>query len=161
VYRVLHARGTQTRLDVAATRGLTPLVGRDAEVTLLLERWTQVKEGRGQVIVLSGEAGIGKSRLVQVLKEHVADTPHTRWECRCSPYYQHTALYPLSEFFHRTLHWQGDDTPDAKLEKLEHALHQYALPLDATVPLMAALLSLPLPADRYPPLVLSPQRQRQ
>ena len=161
VYRVLHARGTQTRLDVAATRGLTPLVGRDAEVTLLLERWTQVKEGRGQVIVLSGEAGIGKSRLVQVLKEHVADTPHTRWECRCSPYYQHTTLYPLSEFFHRTLHWQGDDTPDAKLEKLEHALHQYALPLDATVPLMAALLSLPLPADRYPPLVLSPQRQRQ
>ncbi|MFL5589236.1 MAG: AAA family ATPase [Ktedonobacteraceae bacterium] len=161
VYRVLHARGTQTRLDVAATRGLTPLVGRDAEVTLLLERWIQVKEGRGQVIVLSGEAGIGKSRLVQVLKEHVADAPHTRWECRCSPYYQHTALYPLSEFFHRALHWQGDDTPDAKLGKLEHALRQYALPLDETVPLMAALLSLPLPADRYPPLVLSPQRQRQ
>ena len=95
VYRVLHASAAQTRLDVAATRGLTPLVGRASEVALLQERWGQVKDGMGHVVVLSGEAGIGKSRLVQVLKEHVAGEAHTRWECRCSPYYQHTALYPI------------------------------------------------------------------
>jgi len=161
MYRVLHESGTQTRLDVAATRGLTPLVGRRKEVALLLDLWGQVKKGRSQVVELSGEAGIGKSRLVQVVKDYVADEPHTRWECRCSPYYQHTAWYPLIDLFHRTLHWQADDTPDDKLEKLEHALCQYGLALGETVPLLANLLSLPLPEERYPPVVLSPQRHRQ
>jgi len=161
MYRVLHESGTQTRLDVAATRGLTPLVGRRKEVALLLDLWGQVKKGRSQVVELSGEAGIGKSRLVQVVKDYVADEPHTRWECRCSPYYQHTAWYPLIDLFHRTLHWQADDTPDDKLEKLEHALCQYSLALGESVPLLANLLSLPLPEERYPPLVLSPQRHRQ
>jgi predicted ATPase len=81
-------------LDVAAAAGFTPLVGRDAEIALLLERWTQVQEGHGQVVVLSGEAGIGKSRLLQVLKAQVAGEPHTWLECRSSPYYQHSTLYP-------------------------------------------------------------------
>jgi MoxR-like ATPase len=72
VYRVLHASETQTRLDVAAIRGLTPLVGRETEVTLLRERWAQIKEGLGQVVLLNGEPGIGKSRLMQTLKEHLA-----------------------------------------------------------------------------------------
>jgi TOMM system kinase/cyclase fusion protein len=161
VYQVLRETEAQTRLDVAATRGLTPLVGRNSEVTVLWERWAQVKDGMGQVILLSGEAGIGKSRLAQVLKEHVAGEPHTRWECRCSLYYQNTALYPLIDLFPRALDWHPDDVPDEKLSKLEHALRQYALPLDETVPLLATLLSLPLPIDRYPLLSLSPQRQRQ
>ena len=86
VYRVLGDSGAQSRLDIAATRGLTPLVGRESEVTLLLERWEQAKSGHGQVVLLSGDAGIGKSRLVQLLKEHVANEPHVRWECRSSPY---------------------------------------------------------------------------
>ena len=81
VYRV-SPRGMDTRLGGAATRGLTPLVGRDADVSLLLERWAQVKEGMGHVVVLSGEAGIGKSRLVQVVTEHIAGQPHVQWECR-------------------------------------------------------------------------------
>jgi hypothetical protein len=96
LYRVRGENETQTRLEVAAARGLTPLVGREAEVARLLERWAQVKTGHGQVIVISGEAGIGKSRLIQSLKEHVASEPHTRLECRGSPYYQHSALYPLT-----------------------------------------------------------------
>jgi class 3 adenylate cyclase/tetratricopeptide (TPR) repeat protein len=161
VYQILHASGIQTRLDVAATRGLTPLVGRDAEITLLLERWTQVKDGRGQVVLLNGEAGIGKSRLMQAFKEQLAQEPHTRWECRCSPYYHSTALYPLIDWFQRALPWEPEDPADAKREKLEQALRQYRLPLEETVPLMATLLSLPLPEDRYPPLALSPQRQKQ
>ena len=161
VYRVLHASAAQTRLDVAATRGLTPLVGRASEVALLQERWAQVKDGMGHVVVLSGEAGIGKSRLVQVLKEHVAGEAHTRWECRCSPYYQHTALYPIIDLLQRALRWQPEDTAEEKLAKLEQMLCQYRLPLEETMPLFAALLSVPLPEDRYPPLSLSPQRHKQ
>jgi class 3 adenylate cyclase len=161
VYQVLQESGMQSRLDVASTRGLTPLVGRESEVTLLLERWEQVKDGQGQVILLSGEAGIGKSRLVQVLKDHVAEEPHTRWECRSSPYYQNTALYPITDLFQRALHWRQDDSPEVKLEKLETALSQYRLPLEESVQLFAPLLSLQVPAERYPPLTLSPQRQRQ
>jgi class 3 adenylate cyclase/predicted ATPase len=161
VYRVLRESGAQSRLDVASTRGLTPLVGREQEVGLLIERWEQAKTGQGQVILLSGEAGIGKSRLVQVLKEHVASELHTRWECRSSPYYQNTALYPIIDLIQRTLRWQQEDTPEEKLAKLERQLSQYSFPLKETVPLFAPLLSLSVPADRYPPLALSPQRQRQ
>src|SRR5262249_4789733 len=94
VYRVLEARGVYSRLDVAQTRGLTPLVGREQEVGLLLERWEQVKSGHGQVVLLTGDAGIGKSRLVQMLKDHVANEPHVRWECRSAEYSQNTALFP-------------------------------------------------------------------
>jgi len=78
VYRVLDESGVQSRLEVASARGLTPLVGRELEVTLLLERWEQAKDGAGQVVLLSGEAGIGKSRLVQALKDQVAQELHTR-----------------------------------------------------------------------------------
>src|SRR5262249_7905271 len=84
LYRVLRESGATSRLDVAQPRGLTPLVGREQEVGLLLERWAQVKAGHGQVVLLTGEAGIGKSRLVQMLKEHVTSESHTRWECRSS-----------------------------------------------------------------------------
>ena len=161
VYRVLHESGVYSRLDVAQTRGLTPLVGRESEVTLLLERWEQVKAGQGHVVLLTGDAGIGKSRLVQMLKEYVAHEPHTRWECRSSSYFENTALFPVTDLFQRLFQVHAEDTPDEKLEKLEHALNQYRLPVEETVPLFAPLLALPLSEHRYPPLALSPQRQRQ
>jgi class 3 adenylate cyclase/predicted ATPase len=161
IYRVLGESGVHSRLDIASARGLTPLVGRESEVTLLLERWAQVKDGQGHVVFLTGDAGIGKSRLVQMLKEHVAHEPHMRWECRSSEYYQNTALFPLVDLFQRLLWFEAHETANAKLEKLAHALSQYRLPLEETVPLFAPLLSLPLPENHYPPLNLSPQRQRQ
>ncbi len=161
IYRALQESGAQSRLDVATSRGLTPLVGRESEVTLLLERWNQAKDGQGQVVLLSGEAGIGKTRIVQTLKDHVADEPHIRWECRSSPYYQNTALYPITDLLQRTLQFQSDDFPEQRLEKLEQTLSQYHLPLEETVPLFAPLLSVTIPEDHYPPLTLSPQRQRQ
>ena len=95
------------------------------------------------------------------MKDHVADKPHTRWECRSSPYYQNTALYPMTDLLQRTLQFQADDTPEQRLEKLERELSQYRLPLEETVPLFAPLLSVPVSEDRYPPLQWTPQRQRQ
>jgi predicted ATPase len=146
---------------VAVTRGLTPLVGRESEVALLLERWEQAKSGHGQVILLSGDAGIGKSRLVQVLKDHVANEPHTCWECRSLSYFENTALFPLTDLFQRLLQFQAEDISDEKLGKLEQMLSQYRLPLEESVLLFAPVLSLALPENRYTPLNVSPQRQRQ
>src|SRR4029453_6501177 len=144
IYHVLGESGATSRLDVAQPRGLTPLVGRESEVTLLLERWEQAKSGQGHVVLLTGDAGIGKSRLVQMLKEHVTNEPHVRWECRSSEHYQNSALYPVIDLFQRILQFKAQETPDAKLEKLEQMLHQFRLPLEESVPLFAPLLSLPL-----------------
>jgi TOMM system kinase/cyclase fusion protein len=162
VYQVLSESTARSRLDVASRTGLTPLVGREQEVGVLLERWAQVKDGVGQVVLLSGEAGIGKSRLVQVLKDQVATEPQA-WltPCQCSPYYQHSALYPIIDLVERVvLHFEREESPPQKLGKLEGFLVQYGLPLAEAVPLFAALLSLPLPAD-YAPLTVSPERQKQ
>ena len=161
VYQVVRATEVQQRFDVAAARGLTPLVGREHEVGLLRERWAQVQAGQGQIVVLSGEAGIGKSRLVQVVKEEMIGATALRIEYRCSPYHQHSAFYPVIAHLERVLAWRQDDTPEDRLRKLEDALRPYPLPLAEVVPLVAALLSLPLPAERYPPLTLTPQRQKQ
>src|SRR5438552_9109997 len=104
VYRVLYESMARSRLEAAGSAGLTPLVGREQEIGLFLERWAQVKEGVGQVVLLSGEAGIGKSRLVQVLQEHVAAEPQA-WltPCQCSAYHQNTALYPMIELLERVV----------------------------------------------------------
>jgi class 3 adenylate cyclase/predicted ATPase len=161
VHRVVGESTAQTRLDIAAPRGLTPFVGREPEVALLLERWAYVTEGLGQVVLLGGEGGIGKSRLVQVLKDHVANAPHTRFECCCSPYYTNSAFYPVIDLWQRVLRFETDEAPGDKLRTLEQRLVQARLPLAETVPLFAALLSLPLPEGQYPPLALPPQRQKQ
>jgi TOMM system kinase/cyclase fusion protein len=160
VYQLLAESGAQTRLDVASPSGLTPLVGRETEVMLLRERWAQARDGLGQVVVLSGEAGIGKSRLVLALKEQVAGAPHTRWECRCSPYFQESALYPVIDLSQRALQFARDEPPEAKLQKIAAALGRYGLAQAEAMSLWASLLSVPL-ADRYPPLTLTPQRQKQ
>ena len=161
VYQVVRATEVQQRFDVVAARGLTPLVGREHEVGLLRERWAQVQAGRGHIVVLSGEAGIGKSRLVQMVKDEVIGAATLRIEYRCAPSHQHSALYPVIAHLERVLAWHQDDIPDERLRKLEEALQPYPLPLAEVVPLLAALLSVPLPADRYPPLTLTPQRQKQ
>src|SRR4029434_10628105 len=157
IYQVLGESGATSRLDVAQPRGLTPLVGRESEVALLLERWAQAKSGQGQVVLLTGDAGIGKSRLIQTLKDHVATEPHIRWECRSAEYAQNTALFPHTDLFQRLLQFQSEETPDEKVGKLEQMLRQHRLPLEESVPLFAPLLSLPLPEHHYPPLNLSPQ----
>jgi len=162
VFQVLHESMARSRLEAVGSIGLTPLVGREQEVALLRERWAQVKDGLGQVVLLSGEAGIGKSHLVQALKEHVATEPQA-WltPCQCSPYYQNTALYPWIDLLERvTLCFEREESPQQKLSKLEGFLVQYGLPLAEAFPLFATRLSLPLTAD-YAPLSLSPEQQKQ
>jgi class 3 adenylate cyclase/predicted ATPase len=162
VYRVLYESMARSRLEAASSTGWTPLVGREQEIGVLRERWAQVKGGFGQVVLLSGEAGIGKSRLVQVLTDQVAAEPRA-WltPCQCSPYHQHTALYPLIDLLERVvLRFDREESPQQKVGKLEGFLVQYGLPLAEAVPLFAALLSLPLPSD-YAPVTVSPEQQKQ
>jgi serine/threonine protein kinase/predicted ATPase len=152
-------------IEAAGPAGLTPLTGRDHEISLLEERWEQAQEGMGQIVLLIGEAGLGKSRLVHTLKEHVrgqmveeGDAPVIEW--RCAPHYQNTGLYPAIDFFERALRFGRDEPPQDRFDRLVRHLEQYDLARPETVPLWASLLSLPT-TERFPPLALSPARQRE
>ncbi len=160
VYRVLRATGLHGRLEVATTASQTPLVGRESEITLLLERWEHVKEGSGQVVLLGGEAGIGKSRLVQAMRERLVDVPHAIWEGRCSAYFQNSAFHAVVDYLERRLQFSAEDSSQEKLSKLEATLGPHSMPQSEIVPLLCELLSVPVD-DRYPPLGLTPQRQRE
>jgi tetratricopeptide (TPR) repeat protein len=157
--QAVRATGVRSRLDLAAAAGLTPLVSRDQELGLLDDRWAQVKEGWGQAVLISGEAGIGKSRLVQAFRERIAEQPHTWLECRCSPYTQDSALYPILELHRQGLAWRAEDPVEEKLARLEAGLEMAGFDLDEAVPAMAAFHGIPLP-EHYPALTLSPEAQR-
>ena len=162
VYQVRYESTARSCLEAAGGAGLTPLVGREQEVGLLLERWAQVKDGFGQVVLLSGEAGIGKSRLVQVLTAQVASEPQA-WltPCQCSSYYQNTAFYPIIDLLERVaLRFDREESSQQKLNKLEGFVVQYGLPLAEAVSLLSSFLSLPLTAG-YAHLTMSPEQQKQ
>ena len=125
---------------------------------MLQERWEQANEGGGQVVVLSGEPGIGKSRLTQTLTEQVSHDGFLALEARCSPYHQNSSFYPLIDSVQRALLFHREDTADAKVQKLERALTLYAM--QESLPLFAALLSLPTP-ETYRPLTLTPQKWKE
>jgi len=160
LYRVLGESEAHSRFEVALQSGLTPLIGRENELGLLRERWTRAKEGEGQVVLLSGEPGIGKSRLLQVLKENAAEEGHRSLECRCSPYHQNSASSPVIELLQRELRFHQDDSPEDRLRKVEVALAQDNLATDEIVPLFVALLSLPH-GGRHPPLAMTAEKQRE
>src|SRR5207244_64727 len=123
--RVIAESEAQSRFEASVRAGLTPLVGREEEVGLLLRRWERAKIGEGQVVLLSGEPGIGKSRLVQVLKEQTVNESLVTVECRCSPYTHNSALYPVIEHLHRLLRFERHEPSEAKLGKLEQTLAAY------------------------------------
>jgi len=160
VYRISAQSEVQSRFELAIQAGLTPLVGREEELQLLCSRWEMVRAGQGQVVLLSGEPGIGKSRLMQALGERLMAEPHVSIESRCSPYYESSALHPVIDNLQELLQLQGAASPQEKLERLEQALSRYRFPQAETVALLAALLSLPHPPG-HPPLMLTPQKQRQ
>ena len=152
-HRVAGIAATEGRFE-AQHPHLTPLVGREAEMAMVMARWSQACAGEGQVIVLSGEPGIGKSRITQALRERVADEPHTRLRYQCSPYHTNSALHPVIEQIERAAGFTRDDTSDEKLGKLEALF-----PTDTGRALVASLLSLPI--ERYPALAMSPQKQKE
>jgi class 3 adenylate cyclase len=151
-WRVLRTSAAESRFDAARTRRMTPFIGRAEEIDLLLGRWRRATEGEGQVVLLVGEAGIGKSRIAETLVERIADEPHIRLRYQCSPYHANSALYPFIQQLERAADFGRGDPAEQKLDKLD------ALLVKST--LFAALLSLPA-GGRYPALPLTPQQQKQ
>jgi predicted ATPase len=158
VYQVGSESSARSSLEAGSAVGLTPLVGREEEVAFLRRRWEQVTRGGGQVVLLGGEPGIGKSRLVRELTDCLTGDSYVRIEWRCSPYDQNSAFHPVIEQLRRLLHFEKDDAAEDRLRKLEGTLGRLAL--HDVVPLFAALLSLPFP-ERYPPLPLDPEQLKQ
>jgi class 3 adenylate cyclase/predicted ATPase len=159
-YSVREESGIQTRFEKAVVTGLTALVGREKELERLLREWEESTRGHGRVVMLSGEPGIGKSRLLRVLKERTGREWINEIKGRCSPYSRNSALYPAIDFLQNSLQFQRGDDAQRKLELLEQKLEEWEFPLPDSVPLFATLLSLPS-SERYPALPMSPQRQKQ
>ena len=155
----LRPASVESRFEAFHATGLTELVGREEELELLLRRWSKAKTGEGQVVLLSGEAGIGKSRLTAALLERLASEPHTRLRYFCSPQHTDSAFYPIISQMERAAGLAHDDTTQAKLDKLDAVLAQTSTPIQDAA-LFAEMLSLPNDG-RYPALDLAPEERRQ
>ena len=150
---------SESRFEAIRVAGLTDLIGREDELDFLLERQRLAWKGEGQIVLISGEPGIGKSRLVAALAERIAGEPHTRLRYQCSPYDTNSALRPFIAQLERAAGFKADDTSEQRLDKLEGLLAMGASQVQAVAPLFAALLLIPF-GERYPPLALSPTQQR-
>ena len=158
-WAALRAASVESRFEAFHASGLTDLVGREEELELLLRRWSKAKSGEGQVVLLSGEAGIGKSRLTAALLERLAAEPHTRLRYFCSPQHTDSAFYPIIGQMERAAGLAHDDTPQVRLDKLEALLAQTPTSIEDTA-LFSEMLSLPNDG-RYPALDLAPEQRRQ
>ena len=134
---------------------MTPFVGREHEVALLLDRWRDACEGEGQVALLSGEAGIGKSRILAALRERIGDEPHVRVRYQCSPHHVNDAFYPIASHIWHAAGFVSGEPAAARLDKLEAMIARSGLEAKAIAPFLAALLSIP-GEGRYPPLEMAP-----
>src|SRR5262249_15454481 len=150
---------SESRFEGVRGVGRTDLIGREDELDFLLERQRLAWKGEGQIVLISGEPGIGKSRLGAALAERIAGEPHTRLRYQCSPYDTNSALRPFIAQLERAAALKADDTSEQRLDKLEALLAMGASQVQAVAPLFAALLSIPF-GERYPPLALSSTQQR-
>ena len=158
-WRVERALVTESRFDANRGSALTPLVGREEEQDLLLRRWSQARDGEGQVVLLSGEPGIGKSRILSALRERLAAQGVQALRFQCSPYYVNSAFWPVIDNFERTLKFARDETPDAKLDKLEElVVAQHGRPVP-DVRFVASILSIPY-EQRYGAVTMTPQKHK-
>jgi len=161
VYQATHESTARGRLEAAGRATLTPLTGRDEEVADLISEWEKAAAGQGRAILLAGEGGIGKSRLVHMLKEHVAGLPNA-WltPCQCSPYHQSTSMYPYIDLIERVvLKFERNDSPRERLNKLEGMIVQYGFDSGVSLPIFGAFHSLP-PESGYEPSQQEPAQQR-
>ncbi len=147
------------RFEALHGERLTPLVGREHELGILLERWAWSKDGDGHVVLLSGEPGVGKSRVVRKLRECLADDPHLPLSYYCSPYHTNSALHPVIGLLKQIAGLDHDEPPEAQLIKLEAVFGQASDRLDDVMPLLADLLGVPT-AERYPTLTVAPEVQK-
>lgn len=159
VSRVICAREARSRFEAVHEAGVTPLVGREEEVQALERRWERAKRSEGQVVLLSGEAGIGKSRIVRAIRDRVKGEDHFVLSYQCSPLHGNSALHPFIEQFRHVAGIASEDTPETRLDKLEALIRRCAPEAMDEVPLYAALLSIPT-GTRYPPLEMTPSQQR-
>lgn len=159
VYQVEGESGVDSRFELAVARGLTPMVGRESELARVLASIDDVREGRGRAVVITGEAGIGKSRLVYQLKHELAAAPFAWRICRCSPYHQQSAFHPIIEMLREILQIEREDPPESRLEKLRRRLDLFGVRDPETVALLAAFLSLPTNGYRLPEL--DPQERKE
>ena len=157
-FRVLRESGLSSRFEALRT-GETPLIGREEEMELLCRRWALAKAGRGQVVLISAEPGIGKSRLAEAFRLSLESASHTRLRYFCSPHHQDSALFPVIGQWEEAAGFERDDTPAVRLEKLE-ALVTANAPAEGDVQLLAELVSVPF-EERYPALNLTPQRKKE
>ena len=159
-WRVLSARDVESRFAATRTGSSAPLVGRQEEMGLLLRAWDGSSHGRGQVVLIQGEAGVGKSRLVEGLRE-ASGKDHIWVAIRCSPFHTASAFHPIIEHLKRVFGWEPEDTAPQHLAKLEAGLAGFrTLSLTESVPLFADLMAVPLPEDRYPRLSMTAQQER-
>jgi class 3 adenylate cyclase/tetratricopeptide (TPR) repeat protein len=154
-WRVIGDSLVESRFEAAAASGLTKMVGREEEIGLLHKRWEQAREGEGQVVLLSGEAGIGKSRILRGFRERAEVKIRNRVLYFCSTYHQNTALRPVVDQLERALRFEKDDDVQARLDKIDDSLNNLGLDIREFGPVLAALLSIPT-ESRYPPLALPP-----
>jgi predicted ATPase len=150
---------SESRFDAVRMAGLTDFIGREDELDFLLERQRLAWKGEGQIVLISGEPGIGKSRLTAALADHIAGETCARLRYQCSPYHINSALHPFITQLERVAGFKADDTPKQRLDKLKAVLAMDGSRIEAVVPLFAALLSIPLD-ERHPTLALSPAQQR-
>jgi len=159
-WRVLCEREVGSRFEAVHGIGVTTFVGRDAEVELLLECWAEARAGRGRTLLITGEAGIGKSRMLQTLEARTAGEPHINLRYQCSPYHTGSSLYPIVQQLRHSVGISSEDPPQRKIDKLESLPNPVDTDAREYFALLAALLSVPV-GDRYPPLGMSPQQQKQ
>lgn len=159
LYRVIQWSGVRGRLAASAAAGFTPFVGREDELRLLHNRWDRVRAGSGQVALIIGEPGIGKSRLIQRFRSQIADIPHLWVDCNAAALHQNTPFYGVEDILRQTLRWSPAQNTEEHFAVMEASLGMAGLNLNEAVPLFASLMNLP-PSEKYPPLQLEPDQRR-